>query len=925
MVDTSKGTAELRSLPTGTVAFLFTDIEGSTERWESHRAAMSAAVERHDAILEQAIQAHDGYVFKRMGDAFCAAFRTAPEAVASAHEAQRALTKEDFSGVGDLKVRMAVHVGNADERGGDYFGPTVNRVSRLLSIGYGGQVLISAATADLAQGELPPHLSLRDLGSHRLKDLAQPEQVYQLIAPELQQKFFPLRSLDTLPNNLPLQLTHLLGRENDLAEIMQLLEKTRLLTLVGAGGIGKTRLALQAGADALDRYPDGVWVADFGTIADPDVTAEVVAQIFAVTPAPGRSVAEAIAGALRSKTALLILDNCEHVIGAAASLAESLLRGCSHLQILTTSREPLDIVGEIVHRVPSLALPEESSTLTADEAMNYGSVALFVERASAANTRFALTDANARVVTDICRRLDGIPLAMELAAARVKSLSVEQLATMLNERFRLLTGGGRTSLRRQQTLRAMMDWSYDLLSENERTVFKRLGVFAGDFSLEAAQGICIDDEIADWDVIDLVSSLVEKSLVMAEAADEQQRYRLLESTRAYALQRLAEDNDEDRVREKHARWFLEWAEQNSALRNTMSWRLWVAQTQAEIDNVRGALDWWLTGNRDAASAAKLMALLADALRERQDAELWRWFDLATTALGPDAEAMLAAPLLVFMAFISAQLGYGRERRAELLARGLELAGASGDKRTLAQALTVVSFNLSIQGRYDEALTAAREALEHARSIGDRRLLAQGLMREAMAVIGSDVAQGRKLFDEAITLFTACDDPVGLCITLLNRAESEFYLDDVHAAVQFAQTALPIARKTKRRNSLTTLLSNAAAYYLVLDDFDQARDFSKEAVTLSRETQAPQNVAFAVQHLAVVALHDGDLRGAARLIGWVDARIRQIDEARQPAELREYEPLISNLQKNLSTEQFQSFVAEGAMLSEDAACEEALQV
>jgi predicted ATPase/class 3 adenylate cyclase len=912
-------------LPTGTVAFLFTDIEGSTERWESHRAAMSAAVQQHDTVLQQAIQAHDGYVFKRMGDAFCAAFRTAPEAVAAAYEAQRALLKEDFAAVGDMKVRMAVHVGNADERGGDYFGPTVNRVSRLLSIGYGGQILISAATADLAQGELPPHLSLRDLGSHRLKDLAQPEQVYQLIAPELQQKFFPLRSLDTLPNNLPLQLTHLIGRENDLAEITELLGKTRLLTLVGAGGIGKTRLALQAGAEVLDRYADGVWVADFGTISDPDLIVEAVAQVFAVTPQPGRPLAETIAAALRSKSLLLILDNCEHVIGAAASMAETLLRGCSHLHIIATSREPLDIAGEMVHRVPSLAFPEALPSLTCGEALNYGAIALFAERASLANTRFALTDSSARIIADICRRLDGIPLAIELAAARVKSLSVEQLATMLHERFRLLTGGSRSSLPRQQTLRAMMDWSYELLVQDERTVFRRLGVFAGSFSLDAAQGVCTDLVISDWDVIDLLSSLVEKSLVMAETVDEHQRYRLLESTRAYALERLAADNDEERMREQHARWFLRWAEQHDAVRNSISWRVWIAQILVEIDNVRAALDWWLTGNRDVAAAAKLIALLADGLR-RQEAELWRWCDVTVTALGLDASAELLAPLLLFMGSISSNLGYGRERRTALLSRGLELARSGHNERTLAHGLITLSFHLYIQGRIEEALATARDAQEHAEASGDRRIRAQTLMREGMAVFQSDCAQGRKLLDEATALFSACDDLQGNCTAALNGAELEFNTArDVPAALRAGERAIEFARALKAWDNLVMALSNAAAYHIALQEFDQARACAHESLEVARGARSWQTAAFAVQHLAAVALHDGDLRTAARLIGWCDARLKAIDEIRQETEQQEYDPLMSELRCALTPEQFAAFIAEGSMLTDDAAYDTALRV
>ncbi|MGH7757669.1 MAG: ATP-binding protein, partial [Vulcanimicrobiaceae bacterium] len=336
-------------------------------------------------------------------------------------------------------------------------------VARLLAIGYGGQVLVSGAATDLVQGELPPQTTLRDLGPHRLKDLTHPEQVYQLVAPDLQQKFFPLRSLETLPNNLPLQVTSFVGREHDVAEIEALLETTRLMTLVGTGGLGKTRLSLQAGANLLDRYPDGVWFVEFAPLVDASLIPNTVSAIFGIAEQPGSTLTQAIVNALRTKTALLIFDNCEHLVAGVAALADAIIHGCPHVRILASSREGLGIGGEVVHRVASLTVPPEAPDLNAETARSFGAVALFAERAGAANTRFALTDANAPVVAEICRRLDGIALAIELAATRVKVLSVEQLAAKLDERFRLLTGGSRTALPRQQTMRALIDWSYDLL------------------------------------------------------------------------------------------------------------------------------------------------------------------------------------------------------------------------------------------------------------------------------------------------------------------------------------------------------------------------------------------------------------------------------------------------------------------------------
>jgi class 3 adenylate cyclase len=409
------------SLPSGTVTFLFSDIEGSTERWEAHRDAMKAAVASHDELLRTAIARYDGVIFKTVGDAFCAAFATAPNAVNAALDAQRALSAADFEAVRGLRVRMGLHTGYADERDADYFGPAVNRVSRLMSIGHGAQVLLSGATHALVRHEPSRDRVFTDLGLHRLKDLAEPEHVWQVNLNSLSSDFPPLKSLDTLPNNLPIQVTSFRGRERDLEDLKAHLAEHRLVTLFGAGGIGKTRLAVQLGADVLDRFPDGVWIADLAPITDPELVSSVVAKALGVSQAQARPIEETLTQSLKQKHLLIILDSCEHVLGAAAALADAIHRHCPNVRILATSRQALGVGGEKVLRLASLAVPDGAADLDPAAALGFGAVALFADRASLVDQSFRLSGDNALIVSDICRRLDGIPLAIELAAARRSS------------------------------------------------------------------------------------------------------------------------------------------------------------------------------------------------------------------------------------------------------------------------------------------------------------------------------------------------------------------------------------------------------------------------------------------------------------------------------------------------------------------------
>jgi len=649
-------TIRSRALPTGTVTFLFSDIEGSTERWETDRDAMRSAVARHERIVRDAISRHNGYVFKTVGDGVCAAFRTAPEALSAAVDAQRGLAAEDFSAVRGLRARMGLHTGDADERDADYFGPAVNRVARLVSIGHGGQILLSNATYELVRDEAAPDTHLVDLGTHRLKDLAQSEHVWQADIGGLASEFPPLKSLDTLPNNLPIQVTSFLGREQALEELKTQLVEHRLVTIFGAGGVGKTRLAAQVGAEVLDRFPDGVWIADLASVSDPELVSSVVAKTLGVSQAQPRLGSETLTQALRRKQLLLVLDGCEHVLQAAAAAADAIHRHCPNVRILATSRQMLAVGGEKVLRLASLAVPVEGSKTDATAALKFGAVALFVERASLADQSFRLGDDNASTVSDICRRLDGIPLAIELAAARVNVMSIRSLAQRLDERFKVLTGGSRTALPRQKTLRALFDWSYDLLSPEERLLFTRAAIFPGRFTLDAAAVICGGDGIDGRDVLDLLVSLSEKSLVNVDTSRDPERYRMLESTRQYALERLTVIGETERFARAHAGYFRGVAENAEKTFGSTPLVEWLAGLDSDLENLRGAMDWAIVSGADVPlGGATAAALEMFWWHGGLEAEGIRWIEAALRKIDENEPADTAARLKQASARIMSRL------------------------------------------------------------------------------------------------------------------------------------------------------------------------------------------------------------------------------------------------------------------------------
>jgi predicted ATPase/class 3 adenylate cyclase len=634
--------------PTGTVTFLFTDIEGSARLWERNSQEMQEALARHDELLRTAIEARDGYVFKTVGDAFCAAFGTATDAAEAALACQLALLEEGWAEeVGAIRVRMALHTGAAEERDGDYFGPPVNRVARLMSAAHGGEVLLSLPAQELVRDQLPPGTTLRDLGEYRLKDLFRPERVFQLLAPELPSEFPPLRTLDAYRNNLPLQPTPLVGREKEVAEVCDLLrgEETRLLTFTGPGGIGKTRVALQAAADLLDDFPDGTFFAPLATLTQAELFFSTVAETLGVQETGEQPLDESLKDYLKERRLLLVLDNFEQVLGAAPTVTE-LLAAAPGLKVLATSRAPLGLYGEHEYDVPPLSVPDVRHLPDLKVLSQYEAVRLFIERAKAAKADFEVTDESAPAVAEICVRLDGLPLAIELAAARIKMLPPNALLHRLGSSLKLLTGGARDLPERQRTLRATIEWSFALLDEGEQVLFGRLAVFSGGRTLEAIEGICDAEGDLAVDTFEGVSSLLDKSLLrQEEGPGGEPRFVMLETVHEFAREKLKESAEAEEIKRIHAQYFLTLAEEAYTELKGANQLQWLEKLEAEHDNMRAALSWALEHKQ-----VELALRLGSALwwfwwMRGHNSEGRRWLEQALAMDGrgsPEVRAMALA-------------------------------------------------------------------------------------------------------------------------------------------------------------------------------------------------------------------------------------------------------------------------------------------
>lgn len=721
------------------------------------------------------------------------------------------------------------------------------------------------------------------------------------------------------PYNLPIARTSFVGRDRDVADVKELLERNRLLTLVGPGGIGKTRLAIEVGSELLERYPDGVRFVDLAPIGDPALVVSVVAAALGMSQRRVHRLGAAILPWLQRKRLLLIFDNCEHLVEPASELADAILTAAPDVRILATSRQSLAISGEVTHKIAPLAVPAQTVGLRPDDALGFGAVALFVDRARACDTEFALTDDNAGSVADICRRLDGIALAIELAAARVRMLSIANLARHLHDRFQILSGGNRSAQPRHRTLSALLDWSYDLLPPPERLLFERLGVFVGEFGLDAVMAVC-GESLEESDIFELLASLTDKSLIVADTGGQRTRYRLLESTVAYALEKLVASGERERLSRSHAEYFCGLAQTASDRAGTASTIACPPDLEAELSNFRAALEWSLTSGNDVALGGSIAGGLSRLWQNAGLAAEGRyWVELALVRISEIEHPAIAARLQLTLGLFS--FGEGKHAAAQ---RATTLYETHGDVRSASRARRVSAQGLYQMGRLDEAAADLAQALTVFRELGDVGNASYCLNQLAIVEARrNEFRAGRALFAQAIAGLKAIEDDAGTAEALGNLAELEFASGDSARALQLVNEALgcpPLGRTAL----VDTWHANAAAYRIALGDVDGARDSARKALRFNRQ-RGPELTPWALQHVALITALDGDTRSAAQLLGYVDARYHELDMEREPTERWSYDRLLALLRESFSNDRIGAWTAQGAGWSKDRAIEEVLDL
>ena len=923
------------NLPTGQLTFLFTDIEGSTRLWERFPQLMQTALARHDALLRQAIEARQGYIFKTIGDAFCAAFEQAENGALAAVEAQQALLNEKWeTSLGPIRVRMALNTGVSDEREGDYFGPPLNRVARLLAAGHGGQILLTAATYELIQQQLPTEITSRDLGEHRLKDLIRPEHIYQLFGPDLPTNFDPLKTLNNRPHNLPAQPTPLVGREQELVKAREALQQpaVRLLTLSGPGGTGKTRLSLQLAADALYDYENGCFFVPLSTVNDPAQVAPAIAQTLGVKEMPGQSLADSLKTYLKDKQLLLVLDNFEQVV-AAAPLVGDLLTAASRLKIIVTSRTILRVYGEQEYPVPPLALPDLTRLPTSEQLGSYAAIALFVQRARLVRPDFQLNSQNAAAVAEICARLDGLPLAIELAAARVKLLPPPAILARLDQRLKLLTGGSRDLPARQQTLRGAIDWGYDLLDEGEKAVFSRLAVFAGGCTLEAAEAICNPDGDLPVEVFDILASLVDKSMLrLLEEIDrdgtprplDEPRFVMLQIIREYALEKLSEAGQDGPLQDRHAAFYMGLAETAEKELVGPGQVEWLGRLELEQDNLRGSLACAIERD-DPETALRLGNALWRFWQIRGNlTEGRRWLEQAlaraeNVAVSVRAKAYNAAGILA-----RDQGDY--DQALTYLQVSLSLQRQIGNKPGIANALNTLGSVAAYRGDYDQAIKYHEESLALRRELGDKRGIAVSLSSlGTINYAAGRYEQTKGSLEEALSLLRELGDK-RTTATLLNNQGEILKIQKNYTEARIAyKESLDIRRELDDKMGIGYSLTSLGDVTQSEGDYEQAIIYYKESLILLHEAGDNRYTATCLEGLAGSFGLSGKVIEAIKIFGGTEALRETIGAPIEPADVPQYEEMVEIIRSKVDEVTFQTLWNQGRAMKIEELVKYALSI
>jgi predicted ATPase len=838
---------------------------------------MRPALKSHDVVGRTAVSDHRGTLVKMTGDGMLAVFDDPLNAIAAVLQFQLALA--DIASVHEiaLRARCGLHVGVNERRDKDFFGREVNRAARIMSAAHGGQVLVSEAVAVLMRDRLPAGLVLRDLGAVRLPDLKTPERLYQLQHPQLRDTFPALRSLETVPNNLPQQVTSFVGRDSALDDADELLRGTRLLTLFGTGGIGKTRLSLQVANRVLDRFPDGVWFVELAPLSDQRLVLQAIASALGVKEDPGRPLIDAVLIYVRARTLLVVLDNCEHLVAVCAELVHALLQASSGIRILASSREPLHVAGEVTYPVPSLPIPDVGASATYEHLAKYESVRLFVDRAMAARPSFSLNERTGAAIAEICRRLDGIPLAIELAAARVRSMSLDQIASRLSDRLQLLTHGARTSLPRQQTLRALIDWSYELLDDRERALWRSLAVFAGGLTIEAAEAVAPDAIAPKSDVMDLLTRLVEKSLVVLDA--ERERYGLLDTIREYASHKLEAAGETRAARDRHRDYFIAHLEEVFPHLFGEQRVTRFAHLDRELDNVLVAHAYCLN---DPICGGERDLRLVHAIRPYHYNR-----GLLGLALRITAEA-LEHP--------------GASERNFLRCRGLFEAGQL----------------CSFMGRYAVGQIYLEESLAIAREIDDGGRIAAVLQPLGMAALGrGDLSAARRYLDEALTMARGIGNERNIAAALIALAQFHRVSGDLDSAERLYGQAREITHKLGDYETTAIALLNLAMVAVAREDATKARQLLIETMRIFDELGSRPIGQSLIEVSAGLAAVRHEWFESARYFGLSEALAQQTGIHRDPADEAFLAPRIAATREAIGNDGFVAAAESGRALPYEA--------
>ena len=937
-------------LPSGTVTFLFTDIEGSTKLAQQYPEAMPGLLARHNEIVIQSVEAQDGYIFLAVGDSVCAAFHSAENALNAALAAQRCFYNEPWNPA-PVKVRMGIHSGTAQvNNDGQYSGyTTLALTQRIMSAGHGGQVLISGATRELVRDSLAENSELLDLGERRLKDLLRPEHLYQLNSSGLPAAFPPLKTLDSYPNNLPRQLTTFIGREKEIVEVKQELEEHRLVTLTGSGGTGKTRLSLQVAAELLEKFDHGVWFVELAPLADPDLIPRTILSTIGIMEQSGKTSLEVLMDYLAGRQILILLDNCEHLIEASARVVDALLGAAPRLKVLASSREALGVSGEASYPVPSLDLPDIKHLPVIEQLSQYEAVRLFIDRALLVAPHFEVDQENAPFIAQICYRLDGIPLAIELAAARVKLLSVGQISARLDDRFRLLTGGARTALPRQQTLRALIDWSYDLLVEKERLLLQRLSVFAGGWTLEAAEDICTGVGIESYDVLDLLTQLVNKSLViMVEHTQSgETRYRMLETIRQYAREKLLKAGDSEIIRDRHLVYFVKLSEQAEYGLYRTDQLFWFNKLEDELDNIRMAMEWATSAN--VKSGLQIVYLLRHFLEAHgylRETASWLT-QLLEHSDPPDAIHARALAIYAFCFFRQGNFS----RAIEVASQGLELARALSDKQTEAYNLAFLGLCIFTQGNKRDGTKMMERSLAFYKEIDDK--VNQAIIMEWLVIGNNTPERGLEYARESLRLYRELGSFSDIASSLCQLARVSIWYQDFSAPGPLLEEAQSISRQLGKSSQADVVITRGTLAYWQ-GNYQQASSYFEEGIRLDEEignqfytlwtrahiaycilrqgeverartlfVESLQNMqranlkigqVYVLEGLASLHTNDGQSDCAACLFAWADAAREMIGDLRPPVEQNSVERDLETIRLQLDDVKFKEACNEGRAMT-----------